>query len=486
MSLKSQVTHGLKWNAITIIGRQFVSFFVYTAIARMLLPSSYGLVGLVGVYLAFVTIFADQGIGTALVQRKELSNEHLDTAFWFNLGCAAALCLGTIVCAEWVARFYQEPKLVPLLRCASLGLIVNALGAVHAARFTRNMEFKFLSLRLLLANLIGGLVGLGMAWTGFEAWALIGQQLAFSVTGCTFLWSASPYRPAYRFSLKKLKELFNVSSSILITSLLWFFSTRLDQIIIGRFAGTAALGFYSVGGKIPELANIVTRDPVNAVTLPALAKLQDDHNKLNRAICRGMELNAYVTFAVFVGIASVSSDLVPLLFGPKWGPSIVVCSLSAIHSLINAQQIFIYPALLASGGVGSYVTINVLHTIGTAIACLVGIQYGITYLLAGLIINALVLFIPTLVYLQRRTGLSPIEYSRPCAIPATGATLMASAILLLHYLCPPLPANLRLILEIVVGAIVYLGFTFVVKRSLWDEAFGAVRNILNRQKNASS
>jgi PST family polysaccharide transporter len=482
MSLKSQVTHGLKWNAITIVGRQLISFFVYTAIARLLLPSSYGLVGLVSVYLAFVTIFADQGIGTALVQRKDLTDEHLDTAFWFNLACALILCLGTIGGAGWVAQFYKEPKLVPLLRCASVGLVINALAAVHSARFTRNMEFKFLSLRLLLANMTGGLVGLGMAWYGFEGWALVGQQLAFSGTGCVFLWAASPYRPSYRFSLSRLKELFNVSSSILATSLLWFFSTRFDQIIIGRYAGTAALGFYTVGGRIPELANMITRDPVNAVTLPTLAKLRDDYAKLNRAVCRGMELNAYVTFAVFMGIAAVAPDLVPLLFGATWGPSILMCSLSAINSLVNAQQIFIYPALLASGGIGSYVAINILHTIGTVVACFIGIQYGITYLMGGLIINSVIIFIPTLSYLHRRTGLRPIDYCRPCFVPAMGALLMVGTVLLIQYLCPPLRGNLRLLMEILAGAAVYLGFTFAVKRSLWDEALGAVRHVLNKEK----
>src|SRR5882672_8351517 len=122
MALKTLVAHGLKWQVISIVGKQVLSLAVFSTLARLLEPSAFGLVALVGAYLGFVAMFADQGIRMALIQRQNLEPEHLDTAFWFNMGCAVVLCLGTIALASQVAMLFNEPRLAPLLRWTSIVL----------------------------------------------------------------------------------------------------------------------------------------------------------------------------------------------------------------------------------------------------------------------------------------------------------------------------------------------------------------------------
>ena len=172
MTLKSKVTHGLKWQAIAIIGRQLLALVVFTTLARLLDPSAFGLVALVGVYTYFISMLADLGIGVALVQRKDLVREHLDTFFWFNAGFTAFLCLLTFVLAAPLAVMMGEPKLAPLLCWCSVGLIFNALSAVQANLFVKAMDFRRPAIRTLVANLSGGVVGVIMALTGYGVWAL--------------------------------------------------------------------------------------------------------------------------------------------------------------------------------------------------------------------------------------------------------------------------------------------------------------------------
>ena len=119
MSLKAKVAQGLKWQAVTIVGRQLLSLLVFTTLARLLDPSDFGLMGLTYVYLMLAGMLTDQGIGTALIQRANLQREHWDTAFWFNLGCATLLCLGTIALANPLASLLGEPRLAPLLQRAA-------------------------------------------------------------------------------------------------------------------------------------------------------------------------------------------------------------------------------------------------------------------------------------------------------------------------------------------------------------------------------
>ena len=482
MTLKTQVVHGLKWQAITIIGQRLLSLGVFTALARLLDPSAFGLVALVGVYLMFVTMIADQGIGTALIQRRQLEPQHLDSVFWFNIGSNSLLCIGTILLAAPISDFLGNGNLAPLIRWASLALVINAASQVHGILFMKAMDFRSTTIRTLIANLVGGVVGLCLAFAHYGVWALIGQQLVSALAGTVFLWMASSYRPSLRFSYAHLRDFFGVSASIFASALLWFFSSRIDQIVIGREAGVIALGLYVVAGKIPDLVASMTQQPLQEVTLPALSQVQEDRERMQRVIYSGMELNAALSFAVFVGMAAVAADFLPLLFGSKWAAAAGICSLLSIYALVHAQQSFFFPALMASGGAGRYFLINLWHVIGVLAACVVGIRFGVTALVAGLIANSIIIAIPSTLFLQSRMGLKPTEYFKPCVAPACASLFMVSVILLLNMLLPlELPAVLRLGCKVLAGAAAYIGFMFVFKRNVIMRFVGTFGHVAGLQ-----
>ncbi len=473
MTLKTQVAHGLKWQAIEIIARQVLSLIVFTALARLLEPSAFGKVALVGVYMAFISMFADQGIATALVQRLDLRREHVDAGYWFNVGCAILLCVGTTVFAGPIARLLGDPGLASLLRWMSPALVINAMSTIYAMLFIKAMDFRRPTIRMLVGNAVGVIVGIGMAVAHCGVWSLVGQQLAASFGGAVFLWRASTYRPSLRFSLSHLKELFGVSSSVFSTSLLWFFSSRLDQVVVGRFAGASALGLYVIAGKVPDLAKAIAHEPMAHVSLPALSPLQGDHKRLQAAIYSGMELNALLSFAAFVGIAAIAPELVSVLFGSKWAAAGVLCSLLSINGLVLALQVFFLPSLLASGGAGRYVLLNLWQAAGSLVACAGGIHMGVKYVVIGLIVNNLIIAVPALMFLRKRIGLSPLEYCKPCLVPACASFFMVSVLFLVGKVLPiGLPAMLGLLCKVAVGAVAYSGFLLLFQRS-------AVINFIN-------
>jgi O-antigen/teichoic acid export membrane protein len=485
MGLRAQVSNGLKWQIINIAGKQLLSLVVFTTLARLLEPAAFGLVALIGVYTYFASMLADLGIGVALVQRKTLEKAHLDTAFWFNVSCNAALCVATMALAGPISTMMGEPKLTNLLRWSSLGLMFGAVSTVQCTLFTKELDFRRPTLRALIGNGFGGVVGIAMAVSGCGVWSLVGQLLAGALAGAVFIWIASTYRPSLAFSSRHLRELLKVGSSVFANSLIWFFSSRLDQLVIGRFAGVPALGLYVIAGKVPEMARTASQQPIVDVSVPALARLQDEHPKMCQAIYRGMELNALVLFAVFVGIAVVSKQLVPFLFGAKWEPAAPLCSLLSLYALLNGIQVFAYPALLASGVTGQYVLFNVVQSVGVFVSCVIGIQFGITYLILGLIINASILSVPAMILLSRRIGLHPWLYFRPCLVPAGAAALMGVAVWLIRISTPSeWPAAIQLIFQIVAGAVVYIATIFTFKRTLilnlWEtmcHALGSGRQV---------
>jgi O-antigen/teichoic acid export membrane protein len=230
----------------------------------------------------------------------------------------------------------------------------------------------------------------------------------------------------------------------------------------------------------------MTQQPMKEVTLPALSQLQNDRSRMRQAIYSGMELNAAVSFAIFVGMAAIAADFIPLFFGSKWAAAALVCSLLSIYALIHALQDFFYPALMASGGAGSYFLINVWHVIGVLAVCLICIRFGVTALVAGLILNSLIVTIPSMLYLRKRIGLSPSEYYKPCFIPACASVCMALLIWLISMVLPPgVQGTLRLASKVLVGAMGYAGFMFIFKRNVimrFIDLFGHVLGLRSVQK----
>lgn len=472
--LRKQAARGLKWQGAEILGRQALSLVVFTSLARLLDASALGLAGLVVVYLAFVGMFVDQGIGAALIQRSQLEPEHLSAAFWFNMVGAVAFCLATIALAPAFARFFQEPQLTRLLRWGSLALVINGATAVHTAIFARALNFRAQAIRTLTASVLGGVVAIGMAMAGYGVWSLIGQQLTVSLSGACFLWAASRWRPSLKFSSKHLLQLLGISWSVCVTGVLWFISSRMDQLVVGRFMGTGVLGHYVLGRRLTDLLSNAIHQPIGSVALPALSRLQDDSLRMRNAIYRGMELNALVSFPVFLGVAAVAPVLVPLLFGRQWHSAVPLLQLLCIYNLVLGLFVYCHPALVASGGPGSYAFVNCVGAAGAMGACLLGVWWGPQMLVSALVVNLSVTGLLGLMFLRRRLGLSPWQYCRPCVVPAVASAFMLVAVHCAFALTPPsFPEWAILATSVLFGA----GAYFVVVAMLASERLTAARDL---------
>jgi O-antigen/teichoic acid export membrane protein len=180
-NLRQQAVKGVFWSALESWGRQAISFGVFFLLARLLGPGTFGLVALSSVFLAFLQVFLDQGFSQAIVQRQNLEPEHLDTAFWTNLGVSILLATTSIACAGLVSDLFKEPQITSIIRCSSLGLLLSAFSSVQDAILQRKLAFKALATRSLVGVVIGGVVGVSMAFMGFGVWSLVGQQLSTSL-----------------------------------------------------------------------------------------------------------------------------------------------------------------------------------------------------------------------------------------------------------------------------------------------------------------
>ena len=238
------------WSVVQQIGGQVATLIVYFALAALLPPRDFGLVGMAGAWLAVLNTFCETGFGAALIQRDQVRGEHLSSTFAVNLAMGAVLTLLGIVLSYPAARFFSTPDLQPVMAVLSLAFLMRAFGLTQVALAQRELRFRALALRDVSANVLGGSAGLALALAGYGVWSLVGMTLVNGLVATVMVWRLGRWRPRLsEISRGAVAELWPYSSRILGFNLFKAFAQNVDRMIIGRLLGVHALGVYSFASR---------------------------------------------------------------------------------------------------------------------------------------------------------------------------------------------------------------------------------------------
>jgi PST family polysaccharide transporter len=469
-TLKDRVVRGVFWTSMDTWGRQALAFIIYAALARLVGPESFGIVALGVVYVAFVEIFVTQGFSTSLVQRKNLDDGHLDSAFWISITMATTLTVATVLFAERVATIFAEPRLASVLRWLSLSLILMALSAVPQAALTRAMAFRALAGRSFLATLTGGIVGLAMAWHEFGVWSLVAQQLFGAAAATAVLWWATEWRPSFPPSWRHVRDLYGFALSIAGNNILWFCTQRTDQTLIGYGFGASALGPYALATRCIQLMMDAVAVPMQVVALPAFSRIQDERERLLNAFYRMTEVAAVIAVPAFSGIAVLAPTLVPVVFGPSWSSTVPLLQALAIFGLLRIPVSFGHPLILAIGRPGVYFALFVLQTVLTVLLCLLAILWSPLVVAAAVSLSMAINSAIFLIVVRRLAGISIRMLASSLWAPALASAVMSAAVLVFqHFARETLGDLLTVVGGVVLGAGVYGGGIVVLRPELIRE-----------------
>ncbi|NJR74104.1 MAG: MOP flippase family protein [Scytonema sp. CRU_2_7] len=444
-------------------GSQTISFVVFSLLARLLEPEGFGLVALASVFIAFMEIFLDQGLTQAIVQRKELDQEHLDTAFWANLAVGILLTTFGITFAYAIANLFHHPQLAPIIQWLSLSFLVGAFSRVQQAIFHRKLAFKVVAVRSLFATLVGGVVGVAMALGGYGVWSLVGQRIANDSVGALILWGASDWRPKFNVSLKHFKELFAFGINMMGFNIVNFFNRRADDFLIGYFLGPVALGYYTVAYRVLWVMTQLFVTVTSQVALPIFSRLQEDDVRLQRAFYTVTQFTSLIAFPSFLGVTVLAPELVQVLFGSKWQQSIPVMQVLAFIGILHSMVYFNSTIMMAKGKPSWRFGVNCLNAVVNVIGFALVTRWGILAIALAYVISGYLIF-PISIYLVRKLiPLQLMTYLCQYAIPLTGTLVMVSAILGAKYLLGGLINSATLlIVSIIIGAVAYILTIFLI------------------------
>ena len=483
MNLRQKAVKGFVWSAIQSWGRQAIALIVFSILARLVAPEAFGLIALAQVFLAFTQVFLDQGFTEAIVQRHDIEPEHLDTAFWINLVIGLLLTVFGIAGAGLVADLFNQPQLTPIIRWLSPSFLIFALSAVQEAIFTRNLAFKALAVRSLIAVVAGGLVGVAMAFRGYGVWSLVGQQLVNGLVQVLVLWWASDWRPGFKVSARHFRELFSFGINLVWVRILDFINSRSDDFLIGYFLGPVALGYYSTAYRLYMILIQLLTNVTNQVAIPAFSRLQQEPERLRHAFYTVTQLTSFISFPAFLGLAALAPELIRVLFGEQWLPSIPVMQILAFLGVFVSLYYFNASVMIAMGKPFWKVILSFINGVANAVAFAIVVRWGIVAVAAACVIRFYLLAPFELWAVQKLIHIKYTTYFRQCIAPLIGSLGMVGTIMVIKQFLNSLTSlYVILVVCILMGTLVYTGIILLIAPTLKRQIFDLVESVLPIRK----
>lgn len=473
-SLKQKTTKGLFWSSVERFSNQGVSFVFSIILARILAPSDFGIVAMIGIFFAVAQSFVDSGFSNALVRKTDRREEDLSTCFYFNIGVGIVAYIVLFLIAPFIADFYNQPILSPIIRITGLGVVLNSLCVVQQALFTIRIDFKSQAKVTLSATIISGIVGVVLAYLEYGVWALVWQGVVMSLVRMGLLWLMSKWRPKAGFSKDSFHYLFGYGSKLLASGLLDTIYNNIYPIVIGKFYSPAQLGNYSRALSFAQLPSSNITSILQRVTFPVLSSIQDDLPRLQINYRRLLKLSAFIVFPLMMGLAAVAFPLIRVVLTPKWEGCSLYLQIICFALLWYPIHAINLNLLQVKGRSDLFLRLEIIKKIvGVCIMCIT-IPLGITAMCIGMVVSSLIsLFINTH-YTGKLIYVGYIKQMRDLLPIFINSLIMGGIV----YLCIQISDNdiVQLSLGIVVGLISYIGGASMITRSELKE----YRNLLKR------
>jgi len=480
-ALQGRVTRGLGWTFLDQWGRQLLNLIVFIVIARLVAPEDIGVVALATVFVAFAQIFIDAGLGDALVQRRVLTRAHIDTAFWISVGTGAALAAGVILLAIPLGVLLGEPRVTPVLQVLSISFVLYAASSIQMSLLRRELALRSLAIRALLAVGGGAAVGITLAFLGFGPWALVGQQLAAATLSVLTLWRVSPWRPGGQVSRAHFRELFGFGLNIVGTDILTFLSKRTDNLLVGLYLGTAALGFYTVAYRILDSSQALLAGIGGKVAFPAFSQLQHDRVRLGNAFLRVSRVTSAFVMPGFVALALVAPELIVVLFGARWAEAGPPAAALFAVGIAYAIGHFSGAALNAAGHPEITFRYRLVSTLTNVVGFFIAAAlFGSIVAVAFAYTARAYLLLPLNLYLLRRyVGVPLTRFVRELSGILLGTAALALAVLAVKFvLGGDVPLAAVLAAEVLAGSVAFVVVFAAADRPLLGEIIGLLLQAL--------
>ena len=323
IDLAQKTLKGVFWSYSTFLGGKFLTFLSTIILARLLVPEQFGLVGYCLITIQYLDILNSAGIDNSLIARRENVEEAANAAFVANIVLGIVSFGLTWMIAPAAAAFFKTDELIPVLRLMGLNLPLSGLGMVPDTLLQRHLRFRTRMLPEITKNLTKGVISIVLAWLGMGVWSLVWGQLAGTAIATVLAWILARWKPTWRFDRKATLEIGTYGLHIMLLEIAGAFRSNVDYLLVGRILGAAALGYYTMAYRIPELLIRSVNIVVGRVSLPVMSLVQKEKEQLRSFYFSYLRSLSLILFPVSVGLALTAPIFIPLFLSEKWKPAAI-------------------------------------------------------------------------------------------------------------------------------------------------------------------
>lgn len=386
-SLKQKTISGVSWSFAENVLVRGTNFIIGIVIARILSPTEYGLIGLLGVFLAISQLFIDGGLTTALIRTKNPSEKDFSTVYLINILLSVFFYFLLFFCAPVIADYYDQPLLRPLIRVLSLTLVIASIASIQGTILTIRVDFRTKTLISISASLISGLTGLLCAYKGWGVWALVAQSVISTTVISVLSLILVHWFPKLRFSKASFQKLFSFGSKKLLASFISIAYENTYNLVIGKRFGVRDVGLFSRANQFPGVINQTLINSFNRVAFPILSRIQDEDQRLISIYERYIQAFCFLAFPILMGLCGCARPIISLLLKDRWLDCAPYMQLICLSLLPNGIIIINLNLLYVKGRSDLLLRMEVIKKMIMFAVMFVAMFFGMKALCLSLILN---------------------------------------------------------------------------------------------------
>ncbi len=461
--LGSKTKSSLIWSTSLKVAYQAFTFIMSIVIARILDPKDYGIISVATMVIFYANNITHFGLNVALIQRKEINENHINSVFTVTLAIAISLAAGCIFLSPHIATFFNVPELKNVFRVLSPLFIILAFHSLPSSLMERELNYKVVAVAGFYQGILSSSVALTLAIYGFQYWSLVIGFIVSYTAGTLYILVKVDWKPKIKYNHKAMKEILSFGVWNLVRSQTFHINDYADKFIIGKFLGPVLLGIYDKAFSTAAMIRQSFTMQFNAVMFSSFSRLQSEENeRIKMYLKKALTISTLITFPLCMGLIGVGSHFVLILLGDKWAAMIVPLKILSIALIFNSL------AELMSNlnvGMGFYknqtvrdASCNVL-VIGV---CLMLVQRGINAVAVGILCVYCVVFMISFLLSRQKINVRFGDLIHSVSPALIGSLTMLLVIKLTEKMFLPDVNVTSFVLLTAIGGVTYLLIVFVL------------------------
>ena len=460
-NIGKKAASGFAYKFAERVGAQGLNFIISMILARILMPEEYGVIALVTVFISICDVFVTYGFGNSLIVDKNSDSLDFSTCFYFGIGLAIIVYCVVYVSAPYIASFYDNDVLCPVLRVMGLRIPIAAINSVQHAYVSKHMMFKKFFYATLIGTVISGVIAVIMAYRGFGVWALVEQYFGNVLMDTLCLAVIVEWRPRLEFSFERLKRIYNYGWKILAVGLIDTTYREIRSLVIGKKYTKADLAYYNKGMQFPIFSNKLIEPTISTVLFPALSNCNDDKHLMLNITRRMLKISTYVLAPIMVGLAAVAKPLIIVILTEKWLPAVIYLQIGCVAYLLRSITTINNSVVRASGNSGLLLKLDIIKKVIGVVLLIISMPFGVEWIAAS---YAIMQIISVIINISPNRKILGYGY-RAQFMDVFPNFAIAFAMGILVWACSLVKMNsfLLLIIQVIVGVASYIALSLIFK-----------------------